>query len=235
MTKAEVMLELESYGNEQTKKTFLRHGAKEPFFGVKIGDLKKIEKKVKKDYQLALDLFDTGNSDAMYLAGLIADEKKMTKADLNHWVKKAYWHMLANYTVAWVASESPHGLELALNWIESDKELIAAAGWSTLASLATIKADADLDQKTFAKLIQRVVKEVHRAKNRVKYAMNCFLMAAGQCVNPLFDKALAAADKIGDVEVDMGDTDCQVPNAAAYLRKVKAAGRLGTKKKKARC
>ena len=79
MTKDEIMLQLSEMGTEQTKKTFIRHGAKEPLFGVKVADLKTIQKKVKKDYKLSLELFDTGNGDAMYLAGLIADETKMTK------------------------------------------------------------------------------------------------------------------------------------------------------------
>src|SRR5436190_11615447 len=76
-----IMTELKSKGNEGVKKILLKHGVKEPFFGVKVEDLKVIQKKVKKDYQLAKDLYATGNSDAMYLAGLIADENKMTKND----------------------------------------------------------------------------------------------------------------------------------------------------------
>ena len=56
----------------------MNHGAKEPFFGVKVGDLKKILKKTKKNHELSLELYKTGNSDAMYLAGLMADEKKIT-------------------------------------------------------------------------------------------------------------------------------------------------------------
>ena len=58
---------------------------------MKIADLKVIQKKIKKDYELSLALYDTGNSDAMYLAGLIADPDRMTKADLKKWVKGAYW------------------------------------------------------------------------------------------------------------------------------------------------
>ena len=77
------MAELEAKGNEGIKKIFLKHGIKEPFFGVKIEYLKEIQKKVKKDYQLAKDLYATGNADAMYLAGLIADEDKMTKKELD--------------------------------------------------------------------------------------------------------------------------------------------------------
>ena len=74
MTVKEIMAELEAKGNDGVKKIFLKHGIKEPLFGVKIEYLKVIQKKVKKDYQLAKDLYATGNADAMYLAGLIADE-----------------------------------------------------------------------------------------------------------------------------------------------------------------
>ena len=89
MTAKEIVEELRAIGAESIKKVLKNHGVREPFFGVKIGDMKKIQKRIKKDYQLALDLYDTGNYDAMYLAGLIADDAKMTKKDLNRWVKTA--------------------------------------------------------------------------------------------------------------------------------------------------
>jgi 3-methyladenine DNA glycosylase AlkD len=95
MTSQEILSELESYGSQSIKNVLIKHGAKEPFFGVKVGDLKGIQKKIKKNYELSLDLFATGNSDAMYLAGLIADDKKMTKTDLQNWVENAYWYMLS--------------------------------------------------------------------------------------------------------------------------------------------
>src|SRR4051794_17019953 len=104
-----IMEELQSLGSESIKRVLLKHGAREPFFGVKVEHLKKIQKRIKKDYQLALDLYETGNTDAMYLAGLIADDARMTKKDLNKWVKKAYWHMLSGYTVPAVAAGSPYG------------------------------------------------------------------------------------------------------------------------------
>jgi 3-methyladenine DNA glycosylase AlkD len=235
MTKDEVMKALEKMGNEQTKKTWLRHGAKGPLFGVKIGDMKTIEKKVKKDHKLAKELYETGNCDAMYLAGLIADEKAVTKAELQKWLKMAPWHMVSEYTVPWLAAESAHGWDLALEWIESDKEPIAAAGWATLSSLCTIKPDAELDLKALTKLLKRVEKEIHKAPNRARYNMNCFVMAVGQGVADLTDAALAVADKIGKVECDMGDTSCKVPDAGAYLRSMIERGMIGRKKKKARC
>ena len=109
MTAKDIVAELKKLGNAQTKKTWMTHGAQEPCFGVKVEDMKKIQKRVKMDYQLALDLYDTGIADAMYLAGLIADDAKMTKKDLQKWIQGASWGMVAEFTVPWVASASPHG------------------------------------------------------------------------------------------------------------------------------
>src|SRR6185503_5224380 len=131
MTVKEIMTQLESLGSQQIKNILLKHGVKEPFFGVKVADLKPIQKKVKKDYQLAKDLYATGNADAMYLAGLIADDEKMTKADLQTWVKQAVSQNICEYTVPWVAAGSKHGFELAMEWIDSGKEQVATAGWAT--------------------------------------------------------------------------------------------------------
>src|SRR5260370_31423367 len=122
MNATAIVDELKPLGKESYKKVLLNHGVKEPFFGVKIEDLKKIQKRIKKDYQLALDLYDTGISDAMYFAGLIADDGKMTKKDLQRWVEKAYFPLMSECTVPWVAAEGRYGLELAFKWIETKKE-----------------------------------------------------------------------------------------------------------------
>ena len=235
MTTEEIMQALQKMGSEQTKKTFLRHGAREPFFGVKVGDMKTIVKSVKKDHALSLSLYETGNSDAMYLAGLIADEKKISKADLQRWAKQATWYMISEYTVAWVAAESPHGWELALEWIESDQESVASAGWATLSSWCTIRPDNELDLEHLKKLLDRVAANVKQAPNRVRYTMNGFVTACGISVFPLHDYAMKIAEKIGEVYVDMGGTSCQVPLASSYISNAKEKGKLGHKKKIARC
>ncbi len=235
MTAQEIMKELESLGSESTKKILIKHGAKEPFYGVKVADLKKILKKTRKNHDLAMELYATGNSDAMYLAGLMADETKMTKTILNKWAKEAYWYMLSEYTVAWVASETKHGFELGNKWIESKKEHIAAAGWATLSSYASIKPDEELDIARYSELLDRAGEEVHDAQNRVRYAMNGFVIATGCFITELTQKASEIGANIGKVSVDMGGTACKVPLAKEYIEKVSTKGRLGKKKKQARC
>jgi 3-methyladenine DNA glycosylase AlkD len=235
LTAAEIVEQLKALGSEAYKKILQNHGVKEPVFGVKIEELKKIQKKVKKDYQLALGLYDTGIYDAMYLAGLIADDPKMTKKNLRGWLKKAHCQALREYTVPWVAAESPHGHELALEWIESAKEDEATAGWATMSSLVAITDDAELDLAELKALLQRVEKTIHAQPNRVRYHMNGFVSSVGIYVRDLTELALEVAERIGRVEVDFGDTACKVPVAAEYIRKARKRGAIGKKRKTAKC
>ena len=235
MTVKEVMKSLESMGSEQTRKIYTKHGANVPIFGVKVGDMKTIVKKVKKDYDLSKGLFETGNGDAMYLAGLIADETKMTKTDLKKWVKASTWSMTSEYTVPWIASETKHAESLADEWIKSKKENIASSGWATWGCIVTMKDDADLDVKKLKSMIDHIGKTIHDQPNRVKYTMNGFVLAVGGGVSALTDYAMKAADKIGKVSVNVGDTACKVPFVPDYLQKMKDKNRIGKKKKTCRC
>jgi hypothetical protein len=236
MTAQQILAELESLGSESVKRMLMKnHGVMDPCFGVKIGDMKKIVKRIKKDHQLALDLYDSGNYDAMYLAGLIADDARMTKQDLQRWVEKAYAGSLPGATVAWVAAGSPYGHEMALKWIDSDKPLVAAAGWSTFSSLVALKDDADLDPAELKKLLQRVKREIHQAPDAARYAMNNFIISVGGYVMPLTDLAIRTAEEIGPVTADLGNNSCEVPSAAAYIRKMQAHGNLGKKRKTVKC
>ena len=235
MTTEQVMKELEKKGSESIKKIFLNHGAKEPLYGVKIADLKVIQKKVKKDHELAMSLYNTGNYDAMYLAGLIADESKMSKKDIEQWADKATSDGISEYTVSWVAAESYYGWELGMKWIDSSKEKVASAGWNTLAGVIAMKPDNELDIAAIKKLLQRVIKEIHSAPNRVRYTMNGFVIGVGSYIKELTHEAIEAAKKIGDVYVDMGGTACKVPAAADYIKKMKTKGYVGKKKKTVKC
>jgi len=234
MTAKDIVAELKKLGSAQTKKTWMNHGAQEPCLGVKIGDMKKIQKRVKMDYQLALDLYDTGIADAMYFAGLIADDAKMTKQDLQTWIEAANSPWVAEYSVPWVASAGSHGREMALKWMESKHEVIAAAGWQTYSSMVAIKEDADLDLAEIKSLLQRVAKSIHQQPDRIKYVMNNFVIAVGCHVKPLHPLAVTAGNGIGKVVVDLVG-DCTVPFAPERIKKFKERSAIGKKRKSPKC
>ena len=235
MTAKEILEEIKPLGSDSYKRVMFNHGVKEPYFGVKISDLQKIVKRIKRDHQLALDLYDTGNYDAMYLAGLIADDARMTKTDLRRWVGKAYCPGLCGATVAWVAAGSAHGWELGLEWIDSKTTLIAVTGWATLASLVSIKDDSQLDLVKLKQLLRRVENTIREAPDLVRYQMNGFVIAVGSCVQSLTDIAIQTAERIGPVKADLGNNSCKVPFAPDYIRKVQNRGGIGKKRKTAKC
>lgn len=235
-TLGEVMLELERLGTEQTRRTFARHGAPvDQMFGVKVGDLKTILKKIKGRQELALELYDTGNTDAMYLAGLVANGALMTKKQLESWARRASWSMISEYTVPWVASESPFAAELAQKWIDAKQPSIVSSGWMTWSAIMATRPDEELDLKALQKLLDRVTLQIHDSNNRVRSAMNGFVISVGGYVLPLQKKAREAAKKIGKVEVDVGDTACKVPLALEYIDKMIARGNSGKKRKTVKC
>jgi 3-methyladenine DNA glycosylase AlkD len=233
MTASEVIAQLKDMGHENIRRIYLNHGGPEDGFGCKIEDMKKIQKKIKKDYELSLELYDSGISDVQYFAGLIADENKMTKKDLQHWADTASWYMQSEYTVAWIAAESKYGWELALKWIDAKKVSLQVSGWSTMASLITIKPNEELDSKELKNLLKRVEKEIDKAHDRVKYAMNSFVIAAGGYIPELSAEALRVGKAIGKFTIDMGNTSCKVPYSPDYIQKMLDKG--VKKKKMARC
>lgn len=232
-TVPKLLKELKSMGNPNTVKIYKKHGCTQECYGVKVADLKKIVKRIKKDYQLAKDLFDSGNSDAQYLAGLIADETKMKKSELKSWAKKADWYFISEFAVPWVAAEGPYGWELGLEWIDSKKEHIAACGWATLSSCLSYLPDEDLDKKAIKTLMGRIKKDIHNERNRVRYTMNNFVISTGGYVADCADAAKKTAKHIGKVHVEMGETACKVPLATDYIVKMEKRG--VKKRKSTRC
>jgi hypothetical protein len=235
MTIDEVMAELKSLGNEQQVATYRRHGATGDLFGVKVGDLKRILKRIKGDQELAMALWETGNGDAMYLAGLAADGRLMTRKQLDGWAKTAWWEMLSGYSVPWVAAENDAACSIAMKWLKMKDPDRACCGWNTYSSAVSIRSDDELDLDEIKGLLLKVEAEIGKAPDAVRYSMNSFVVSVGSYVKPLLKAAKATAKRIGTVEVDMGDTACQVPVATDMIAKVESMGRVGKKRKTAKC
>ncbi len=234
-TVTQVMSALKKKGSAQTRKTCARHGAPDNMFGVKIADLKVIAKQIKGNQALAMELYETNNTDAMYLAGIVADGKSMSKKELNDWCRAASWHMIAEYTIPGVAHENPHAKALALKWIKSKKNHIAAAGWNTYSGLVATQPDSELDLEEIKLLLQQVAASIHDCGERVKYTMNGFVISVGGYVKPLSAKAKSTAKKIGKVSVEMGETACKVPLATDYIAKMESKGNAYKKRKTIKC
>jgi len=230
-----VMQELEALGKERTKKMYMSNGAHEPLFGVATGAMKPIAKKIKIDQALAEELYATGNYDAMYFAGVIADPKAMTVEDFNRWIEAAYFYMLSDYVVAVTLAEAPIAQEVADAWIASGEELKMSAGWSCYCWLLGNRKDSEFSESKLANMLDVVKNTIHDVPERTKSAMNNFLYTVAISYVPLHEQAVATAQAIGPVEMKRDNKKSTQLNAYETIQKEIERGRIGFKRKYVRC
>ncbi|UXH46487.1 DNA alkylation repair protein [Rossellomorea vietnamensis] len=230
-----VMKELEALGKERTKKMYLSNGAREPVFGVATGAMKPMVKTIKKDQALAEKLYATGNYDAMYFAGVIADPKAMTEADFDRWIEGAYFYMLSDNVVAVTLSEAPIAQDVADKWIASGDELKMSAGWSCYCWLLGNRKDEEFSEEKLRGMLQNVKDTIHDAPERTKSSMNNFVGTVGVSYVPLHEEALETAKEIGPVEMVREGKKNSVLKAADDIQKQVEKGRIGFKRKYVRC
>lgn len=230
-----VMQELEALGKERTKKMYMSNGAHEPLFGVATGAMKPIAKKIKIDQALAEELYATGNYDAMYFAGVIADPKAMTVEDFNRWIEAAYFYMLSDYVVAVTLAEAPIAQEVADAWIASGEELKMSAGWSCYCWLLGNRKDSEFSESKLANMLEVVKNTIHDVPERTKSAMNNFLYTVAISYVPLHEQAVATAQAIGPVEMKRDNKKSTQLNAYETIQKEIERGRIGFKRKYVRC
>ncbi|MFJ7990574.1 DNA alkylation repair protein [Peribacillus frigoritolerans] len=230
-----VMQELEALGKERTKKMYIANGAHEPLFGVATGAMKPIVRKIKINQHLAEELYSTGNYDAMYFAGIIADPKAMTESDYDRWMDAAYFYMLSDYVVAVTLSESDIAQEVSDKWIASGEELKMSAGWSCYCWLLGNRKDVEFSESKISDMLDLVKNTIHESPERTKSAMNNFLYTVGISYLPLHEKAVETAKAIGIVEVKRDKKKNSFLNAYESIQKEVGKGRLGFKRKHVRC
>ncbi|SEU28124.1 DNA alkylation repair enzyme [Paenibacillus sp. NFR01] len=235
MNAEQVMQELEALGKERTQKIYLSNGAREPLFGVATGAMKPMAKVIKRNQPLAEELYGTGNYDAMYFAGVIADPEVMTAEDFERWIDGAYFYMLSDFVVAVTLAETKIAQEVADAWIASGDELRMSAGWSCYCWLLGNRKDHEFDKDKIAGMLDTVAKTIHAAPERAKYSMSNFIYTVGVSYVPLHEQALATAEAIGQVEVNKGKGKPGFLNALGNIRKAVDKGQVGFKRKYVRC
>lgn len=211
-----VMETLEQAGSEQTRKTYRRHGAPEPLFGVSFATLKALLKQIGVDHELALSLWETGNYDARNLALKIADPAQMDAATLDRWARTGATRSCKDYVAA-LAGESGQGRRCAAAWLADGDPPMRAIGWSLVGVLAM--GDAEAGDAAFLAWLTEIERSIHTVSDGERGAMNQALIAIGSRNAALRAAATDAAHRIGQVRVDHGDTACKTPEAAGYIDK----------------
>ena len=217
MTAKEILATLKQLGKAQTAAIYQRHGSGKNVFGVLTSEIAKLQKKIKVDHVLAMELWRSGNAEARILALQIADPEQLTRADADRLVQEGPARFVGSY-LSGLLSRSPIADETMRSWMKSKDEASRETGYGILT--ARLREDAETVSDADArKVLATIEKEIHRSPNWARRAMNGALISIGIYKPALRKQVLEAAKRIGKVEVDHGETSCKTPDAAPYIEK----------------
>jgi 3-methyladenine DNA glycosylase AlkD len=193
------MAELESLGDPKARERNAKHGVDANQYGLKMGDIRNVAKKIKTDHSLARELWATGNYDARLLATLVAQPKEFSAEELDRMVRDIPHppHMapsqLADWLSSYVVKLHPDKEALRQKWIEDDDPMAARAGWSLTAERIA-KSPEGLD---LSALLDRLEREMGTAPPPAQWTMNFCLAEIGIGHTELRERALAIGEKLG--------------------------------------
>ncbi len=156
----DVIQELEPLSNERTKKSHMSEGAVEPVYGLTVKSMKPVAKRLLKQedcQQIAYALYDTGNYDLMYLAGMIVNPHIMSEEKYDEWMGKSYFYMIADYVIAVSLSETDVAFHIANKWIDSGDDLKMSAGYSIYSCMLSRREDNDFDVKLIKSMLDTII------------------------------------------------------------------------------
>lgn len=232
MTYEDVMMQLESFGTPQNRKIYARHGCDIKQFGVSVLNLKKIAKNIKSNKDVGLRLFWSNNADAMYLSQWVVDVHQLSIEDFETQILASNYYLLIENAIPNIIVQDFHYSQECLNrWLHHPEPRFRQAAYS-LFSLLLAKYDDDvLGLSVVKQELVHIQKMIHDEENRVKYAMNSFVISVGTYVKSLLPLTKVVANDIGIVHVEMGETSCKVPYATTYIEKVESMQLVGKKRK----
>ncbi len=217
MNTEEVLATLKKLGKPQTAAIYRRHGSGEQVFGVLTSEIAKLQKRIKVNHALAMELWKTGNAEARVLALQVADPEKLTRSDADGLVQDGPVRFIGCY-LSGLLARSPIAEETMRAWMKSPDEFHREMGYGILG--VRLRDDPDsVSDADAERVLATIEKEIRRSPNWARYAMNGALISIGVFKPALRKKAIEAAKRIGKVEVDHGETNCKTPDAVPYIEK----------------
>ena len=216
MTLEETLTQLEALGNEKMRAQNTKNGAGDNQFGVRLGDLRVLAKKIKTDHELALALWETGNIDARLLAILLIKPKTLSADEMDRMVRSVTFVQVADWLNSYVVKRHPDKETLRQGWMAADDPMAARAGWS-LTTERVVKSSEGLDLPA---LLDRIQSEMGTAAPEVQWTMNCCLAEVGIHFPEHRERAIAIGETLGvyrDYPVSKG---CTSPFAPIWINEM---------------
>jgi 3-methyladenine DNA glycosylase AlkD len=191
----EVLRWLERRGTRRTVEGMARYGiVAGRAFGVPMGTLLPLSKRLGKDHALSLALWDSGWYEARLLAALVGDPQRVTRRQMNAWAA-GFENWADCDTVCFkLFDRTPFAWEKAPQWAKSPRELVKRGGFVLMACLAL--HDKTAPDRSFLAFLPLIEKGARDERNFVKKGVSWALRAIGQRNVALNAAALATAKRL---------------------------------------
>ena len=216
MNGKEALAQLKALGNESVRKRNAKSGAGDNQYGVQMGDIRKLAKKIKANHALGLQLWETENLDARLLAILLITPKELSSKELERMVRSATFPWLADWLNSYVVKEHPDKEALRQKWMKAKDPMSARAGWNLTAERVA-KSPEGLD---LSALLDRIEAEMASAPPAAQWTMNSCLAQIGVHSVAHRKRAIAIGEALGiyrDYPVSKGCTSPFAPIWIDYM------------------
>ena len=216
MNTEEALAELKALTNERIRTQNIKDGAGDNQFGVRLGDIRKLAKKIRIDRELAMALWETGNIDARFLAILLIKVQTLSTEEVERMLRSIGFLRVADWFNAYIVRKHPDNETLRQKWMSSDHPMLARASWD----LTTERVAKDPAGMDIPALLNRIESEMGNAASEVQWTMNFSLAAIGIHFSEHRERAIAIGESLGiyrDYPVSKG---CTSPFAPIWIREM---------------
>ena len=213
MTPDETLKQLKVLGTAKVRAQNAKSGAGDNQFGVSLGDIRVLAKKIRTNHELALSLWTTGNVDARFLATLLIEPRKLSAKEMDRMVRSLTFVRVADWLIAYVVRQHPDKEALRRDWMAADDRWAARAGWDLTAE----RVGKSPDGLDIPVLLDRIESEMATADPEVQWTMNNALATIGIHFPKHRRRAIAIGEKLGiyrDYPVSKG---CTSPFAPIWI------------------
>ena len=195
----DVIVKLKSESHPEHLQGMAKYGIPvERRLGISVPDLRKLAGEIGKDHKLAIGLWGTGIGEARILAAMIDDPGKLTKEQMEDWVKDIDSWDICDQVCTDLFRKTQSAWEKILDWSKREEEFVKRTAFSLMACLALHDKKA-ADEK-FLELLPIIVREATDERNFVKKGVNWALRNIGKRNLRLNKAAINTAKKIQQLD-----------------------------------
>ncbi|MGR6089767.1 DNA alkylation repair protein [Brevibacterium sp. CSND-B09] len=214
-TSTEVLATLASLEDEKIRAVNARHGDDH---AVNLTKLRAVAKDLKKNDELASELWDSGDTAARLVAILIMRPKAWSEAQLDEMLRDSRVPKVHGWLVSYIVKKSPHAEALRRSWMDDPDPVVASAGWA----LTSERVNRNPEGLDLTGLLDVIEAEMSDAPERLQWAMNETLSYIGIENPDLRKRAIDIGERLGVLRDYPTSPGCTSPFAPTWITEMVA-------------